>query len=346
MAVVRVYSNDAVYTTLQAQLSAGGSETTITVGDTTNWPTPAGGQVALGCISFGTPANTEIFSYTGKTSTTFTGVTRGIDGTTKPLQAVGAAVRHVASSEDIENAARINTENTFTSQQIISATSYANLFRLNADGSGLGLVNSDNTRHVQWGTGSPEGAVTGSIGSIFLRKDGSSGTTVYAKTSGTGNTGWEPVGGGGRVLSAVAYDPGTAVTKSTATLIAMTAMDTTNLRLTFTAPASGRVRIRFRGAWDPGSATEPASIFLGVLDGSTVKMRVAANIGGFEGSPSFVGFWAEGVVTGLTGGTSYTYDAAYGVEETGSSSAIWYGGPNDATINNAGGAFVYEVSEA
>jgi len=38
--------------------------------------------------------------------------------------------------------------------------------------------------------GSPEGAVTASIGSLFTRTDGGAGTTLYVKESGTGNTGW------------------------------------------------------------------------------------------------------------------------------------------------------------
>lgn len=40
------------------------------------------------------------------------------------------------------------------------------------------------------GTGSPEGVVTGAVGSIFSRTDGGSGTALYVKESGTGNTGW------------------------------------------------------------------------------------------------------------------------------------------------------------
>ena len=40
------------------------------------------------------------------------------------------------------------------------------------------------------GTGSPEGAVTAPVGSLFLRTDGGSATTLYIKESGTGNTGW------------------------------------------------------------------------------------------------------------------------------------------------------------
>jgi hypothetical protein len=40
------------------------------------------------------------------------------------------------------------------------------------------------------GADSPEGAVTASIGSLFLRTNGGAGTTLYIKESGAGNTGW------------------------------------------------------------------------------------------------------------------------------------------------------------
>lgn len=40
------------------------------------------------------------------------------------------------------------------------------------------------------GSGTPEGAVTGPVGSLFTRTDGGATTTLYVKTSGVGNTGW------------------------------------------------------------------------------------------------------------------------------------------------------------
>jgi hypothetical protein len=43
------------------------------------------------------------------------------------------------------------------------------------------------------GTGTPEGVVTAPIGSLFSRTDGSTGTAVYRKESGVGNTGWVAV---------------------------------------------------------------------------------------------------------------------------------------------------------
>ena len=43
---------------------------------------------------------------------------------------------------------------------------------------------------VYTGPATPEGAITAGVGSIFLRTDGGTSTTLYVKESGTGNTGW------------------------------------------------------------------------------------------------------------------------------------------------------------
>lgn len=40
------------------------------------------------------------------------------------------------------------------------------------------------------GTGDPNGVATAAIGSLYTRLDGGTGTTLYVKESGTGNTGW------------------------------------------------------------------------------------------------------------------------------------------------------------
>lgn len=44
--------------------------------------------------------------------------------------------------------------------------------------------------YIHRGSGSPEGVVTAPIGHLYLRSDGGATTTLYVKTSGTGNTGW------------------------------------------------------------------------------------------------------------------------------------------------------------
>lgn len=43
---------------------------------------------------------------------------------------------------------------------------------------------------VAQGTGSPEGVLTAAIGALYVNLTGSTSTTLYVKTSGTGNTGW------------------------------------------------------------------------------------------------------------------------------------------------------------
>ncbi|MCB1249304.1 MAG: hypothetical protein KDB36_07845, partial [Acidimicrobiales bacterium] len=63
------------------------------------------------------------------------------------------------------------------------------------------------------GSSSPEGAVTAKVGSLYMRSDGSTGTTLYVKESGTGNTGWVAVASGtmsgSAILSALASVDGT-----------------------------------------------------------------------------------------------------------------------------------------
>lgn len=146
------------------------------------------------------------------------------------------------------------------------------------------------------------------------------------------------------LLGAVQYDPSTAVAKATTALLAMTAIDTTNCRITFTAPANGKVLVRLRGCVY-GATTLPR-ILLGILDGSTVKFRMSP----MTDCPAVTNTTIQsqeciGIVSGLTPGNSYTWDAAYGVEITVASTNLRYGGPNNTSGANAWGAFVFEVWE-
>lgn len=55
------------------------------------------------------------------------------------------------------------------------------------------------TLTTQWseGLGSPEGVVTAGPGSLYSRRNGSAGTSLYVKETGTGNTGWVAYSSGG-----------------------------------------------------------------------------------------------------------------------------------------------------
>ncbi|MFA5543239.1 MAG: hypothetical protein WCQ97_10630 [Aminobacterium sp.] len=55
---------------------------------------------------------------------------------------------------------------------------------------GYGSSGGAQVQYIKWGSGSPEGVVKANVGSLYLRSDGSTDTTLYIKTSGTGNTGW------------------------------------------------------------------------------------------------------------------------------------------------------------
>lgn len=148
------------------------------------------------------------------------------------------------------------------------------------------------------------------------------------------------------LLAGTFYDPTTAATKATTSLLAMTALDTTNLRLAFKAPASGKVLWRVRGQHH--GSTTAGQLLLGILEGSTVKGRsapVVANPTTILAS-SCIPQEATGIVTGLTPETEYTWDAAYGVQVVAGAGGIKYGGPNNTTTNDAFGGTAFEIWRA
>jgi hypothetical protein len=74
---------------------------------------------------------------------------------------------------------------------------YAAFFNVNSANVGSILTSGTGTSYyttatvsIRSGAGTPEGVVTAPVGSLFTRTDGSTSTTLYVKTSGTGNTGW------------------------------------------------------------------------------------------------------------------------------------------------------------
>jgi hypothetical protein len=123
----------------------------------------------------------------------------------------------------------------------------------------------------------------------------------------------------------------------------MTAFDTTNLRLNFTVPASGKVMVRIMCTVH-GATTFP-TILLGVLEGATVRGRQSP-LGGLKTTAvatAMVTQEAVFLVSGLTPSASLNWDAAYGVETIIASTGIKYGGPNNATANDAFGGIAYEI---
>lgn len=55
---------------------------------------------------------------------------------------------------------------------------------------GFGQTSGPNVIGIYYGIGTPESAVTANVGSLYLRTNGGTSTTLYVKESGTSNTGW------------------------------------------------------------------------------------------------------------------------------------------------------------
>ncbi|WP_307030397.1 hypothetical protein [Arthrobacter globiformis] len=64
----------------------------------------------------------------------------------------------------------------------------AQKFTVSAVG-GITVINGVSVNIIA-GTGSPEGARSAPVGSVYLRSDGGAATSLYIKETGTGNTGW------------------------------------------------------------------------------------------------------------------------------------------------------------
>jgi hypothetical protein len=146
-------------------------------------------------------------------------------------------------------------------------------------------------------------------------------------------------------LGAVLYDPAVAVSKGTIAS-AMAAFDTTNARITFTVPPSGKVLARVAVTMH-GAATM-SSPLLGVMNGASVVAR-AAPTGGLVNTAqttAMIRLESVFVISGLTPAASLTWDAAWGIETFVANSLLKYGGPNNATANDAFGALCFEVWEA
>jgi hypothetical protein len=76
-------------------------------------------------------------------------------------------------------------------QLIIKENSGATVVNTRSGGINItGNIQLNNGPLYVSGTGTPEGAITAPVGSLFVRTDGGAGTSFYVKESGTGNTGW------------------------------------------------------------------------------------------------------------------------------------------------------------
>lgn len=130
------------------------------------------------------------------------------------------------------------------------------------------------------GAGSPEGAVTAAVGSVYRRTDGGAATTVYAKESGAGNTGW------------VAYgSPAGSGAPTTATYLTQTADGTLSDEQALASLSTGIMRV---------------ATTTGVVTSITDSAGILTNIGDETGSGVLVGSTSPTLVTPVLGVASAT----------------------------------------
>ena len=89
-------------------------------------------------------------------------------------------------------AAVLAVKNSTTEQtlRVYGTTTGSKYLSLAHNGTNAVITDSATSCILRWGSGTPEGSVTAPVGSLYLRTDGGTSTTLYVKESGSGNTGW------------------------------------------------------------------------------------------------------------------------------------------------------------
>jgi hypothetical protein len=145
-----------------------------------------------------------------------------------------------------------------------------------------------------------------------------------------------------RLLAVVQYAPGTPAT-ATVTGATLTAFDTTNLTIPFTAPLSGNVLLRATCEMDNGTTGQIANLGW-FLHGSSTVVGTIAVMKLQALSNNSVQVCKAWLITGLTPGASLQYDLM-GANNTGGTVSIFASGPTAASSTD-GGPAVLEVWSA
>lgn len=200
-------------------LAAMTGSNSVGVGEFALGSATAGNNTAVGRRAGYAPAGTTANATTTGTNQTLVGYQSGVssanqrnhvvalghqalvDGDSAVAIGSGASAG-AAGAVAIGRSAAGTSASTTTADEFMLGTS-AHTYNLPGTKATIGAAGQTLT----WGAGSPEGSVTAVIGSLHLRSDGSTGTTLYIKESGTGNTGWVAVAAGGSLdaeLAAIA----------------------------------------------------------------------------------------------------------------------------------------------
>jgi hypothetical protein len=103
-------------------------------------------------------------------------------------------VNYLFATNNNLSLAGLNTNSSIWTVEGLAALGATVISANNINPAAIGLeysaVNQGSNIVVRYGIGTPEGAITAGVGSIYVNKSGGVATTLYVKATGTGNTGW------------------------------------------------------------------------------------------------------------------------------------------------------------
>jgi hypothetical protein len=159
-----------------------------------------------------------------------------------------------------------------------------------------------------------------SAGSQRLFLDSADGNKLKRKDS-SGTVTTIEGGSASGVLAYTSYNPGT-LSSYTTTSTTVSDVDATNLAVTFTAPTSGKVLVTLSGVGGASGTANDNSLW--ALRESTTTIAGPSNAHAGNGSANS-NLTMSFVITGLTGGSSYTYKWAW-KSSVGTNTARLYAG--------------------
>lgn len=157
----------------------------------------------------------------------------------------------------------------------------------------------------------------------LTRKDSSGTVTVVEGGTGTS----------GGILAQKIYNPGT-ITTYTITATTITDVDSTNLAVTFTAPASGNVLVTLQGLHQipNGAASAYTSLYWGLRESTTTLHEKVVFGGAFLSSAAWdMASCMRYVITGISAG-SHTYKWAHRLDAASKTATLYAGGAAGQTV--------------
>jgi hypothetical protein len=178
--------------------------------------------------------------------------------------------------------------------------------------------------NVRFGNGDPEGTIKAGVGAVYMRLDGSSGSTLYTKESGTESTGWAAAGSGGG---------GGFTTEDAQDAVGAMLTDTTTVDLTYVDATPALSADVIAGSLTNTHVSASAAIDVSKLGNVSTGAMIVGNSTGTAWTtaapavPAITGYYPEWTPAGWTfklfdGEVSSAISATYPLQKVGTGPAV------------------------